>query len=76
MLRPTHLNRRLMDQQKPMDRILRMFLAEVEFHGGLWIPANPSVGFIVTALTGIQQTASDTGPYGRDIDMQGSPLAA
>ena len=40
------------------------------FHGGLKIPINPSVGLIATTPPEIQQTASDSGPYGGDLDMK------
>jgi amidase len=42
----------------------------LEFPGGLRIPANPSVGLIATTPHEPQQTASDSGPYGGDIDMK------
>jgi amidase len=42
----------------------------LEFPGGLRIPANPSVGLIATTPNEPQQTASGSGPYGGDIDMQ------
>ena len=42
----------------------------LEFPGGLKIPVNPSVGLIATTPNNIQQTASDSGPYGGDIDMK------
>jgi amidase len=38
--------------------------------GGLKIPVNPSVGLIATTPNAIQVTASDSGPYGGDIDMK------
>lgn len=40
------------------------------FPGGLKIPLNPSIGLIATTPTEPQQTASDSGPYGGDIDMK------
>ena len=42
----------------------------LEYPGGLKIPVNPSVGLIATTPNEIQQTASDSGPYGGDIDMK------
>jgi amidase len=42
----------------------------LEFPGGLRIPTNPSVGLIATTPNEVQQTASDSGPYGGDIDMK------
>jgi amidase len=42
----------------------------LQFPGGLKIPVNPSVGLIATTPHAIQQTASDSGPYGGDIDMK------
>lgn len=40
------------------------------FPGGIKIPVRPSVGLIATTPIAVQQTASDSGPYGGDIDMQ------
>ena len=40
------------------------------FPGGIEIPLKPSVGLIATTPTYIQSTASDSGPYGGDIDMK------
>src|SRR5215212_769650 len=37
---------------------------------GLHIPLRPSMGFVATTPTFRQSTASDSGPYGGDIDMQ------
>jgi amidase len=42
----------------------------LEFPGGLRVPVNPSVGLIATTPDYIQQTASDSGSYGGDIDMK------
>ena len=45
---------------------------------GVRIPLKPSMGLVATTPTYTQQTASDSGPYGGDIDMkelvQGSTL--
>jgi len=43
---------------------------DVIFPGGLRIPMRPSMGFVATTPTYRQSTASDSGPYGGDIDMQ------
>jgi amidase len=40
------------------------------FPGGIRIPLRPSIGLIATTPCQVQQTASDSGPYGGDIDMQ------
>ena len=40
------------------------------FPGGLKLPLRPSVGLVATTPTYVQQTASDSGPYGGDIDMK------
>ena len=40
------------------------------FPGGLRLPVRPSVGLIATTPNAIQHTASDSGPYGGDIDMK------
>src|SRR6266508_2890467 len=37
---------------------------------GLRVPLRPSMGFVATTPTYRQSTASDSGPYGGDIDMQ------
>ena len=42
----------------------------LRFHGGLKLPINPSVGLIATTPPDVQQTASDSGPYGGDLDMK------
>lgn len=42
----------------------------LQFPGGLKIPINPSVGLIATTPPERQQTASDSGPYGGDIDIK------
>lgn len=40
------------------------------FPGNLRIPINPSVGLIATTPAVLQETASDSGPYGGDLDMK------
>jgi len=40
------------------------------FPGGITIPLRPSIGLIATTPTVRQITASDSGPYGGDLDMQ------
>jgi amidase len=40
------------------------------FPGGISIPLRPSIGLIATTPTERQITASDSGPYGGDLDMQ------
>ncbi len=40
------------------------------FPSGLRLPLAPSVGFIATTPTYPQSSASDSGPYGGDIDMK------
>jgi amidase len=40
------------------------------FPGGIKVPLAPSVGLIATTPTMIQITASDSGPYGGDLDMK------
>ena len=42
----------------------------VVFPNGLRFPMSPSVGFVATTPTYAQTTASDSGPYGGDIDMK------
>jgi amidase len=37
---------------------------------GIRLPLRPSMGFVATTPTYQQSTASDSGPYGGDIDMQ------
>ncbi len=38
--------------------------------GGLKLPMSPSMGFVATTPAYVQNTASDSGPYGGDIDMK------
>src|SRR5919108_790971 len=40
------------------------------FPGNIQIPLRPSIGLIATTPTALQITASDSGPYGGDLDMQ------
>ncbi len=40
------------------------------FPGGVKIPTRPSIGLIATTPAEPQQTASDSGPYGGDLDIQ------
>ncbi|MDH3604815.1 MAG: acetamidase/formamidase family protein [Candidatus Tectomicrobia bacterium] len=40
------------------------------FPGGIKIPIRPSIGLIATTPAAPQQTASDSGPYGGDLDIQ------
>ena len=40
------------------------------FPGGIKLPLRPSVGLVATTPTYTQNTASDSGPYGGDIDMK------
>ena len=40
------------------------------FPGGIKLPLRPSPGLVATTPTYVQNTASDSGPYGGDIDMQ------
>ncbi len=40
------------------------------FPGDIKIPVRPSVGLIATTPAQAQQTASDSGPYGGDLDLQ------
>lgn len=43
---------------------------QVVMPGGVRLPLVPSMGFVATTPTYPQQTASDSGPYGGDIDMK------
>jgi len=40
------------------------------FPGDIHLPLRPSIGLIATTPTAVQITASDSGPYGGDLDMQ------
>ena len=40
------------------------------FPGGIELPLRPSVGLVATTPAYVQSTASDSGPYGGDIDMK------
>ena len=42
----------------------------IVFPGGIKLPLNPSIGLIATTPTVLQITASDSGPYGGDLDMK------
>jgi len=42
----------------------------LQFPGGITLPVKPSVGLIATTPTMVQITASDSGPYGGDLDMK------
>ena len=42
----------------------------VHFSSGIRIPLRPSLGLIATSPGRMQQTASDSGPYGGDIDVK------
>lgn len=44
--------------------------ADAVLPNGLRVPLRPSMGFVATTPTHRQSTASDSGPYGGDIDMQ------
>jgi acetamidase/formamidase len=44
--------------------------AEAVLPSGLRLPLRPSMGFVATTPAYRQTTASDSGPYGGDIDMQ------
>jgi len=44
--------------------------AELRLPCGVRLPARPSMGFVATTPRYRQTTASDSGPYGGDIDMQ------
>ena len=42
----------------------------VKLPSGLKLPMMPSMGLVATTPTYVQNTASDSGPYGGDIDMK------
>jgi amidase len=42
----------------------------LRLENGLKVPLRPSVGLIATSPGRVQQTASDSGPYGGDIDVK------
>ena len=42
----------------------------LRLENGLKVPMRPSVGLIATSPGRVQQTASDSGPYGGDIDVK------
>ena len=50
--------------------IMKYEEGHVVFPNGLRFPMSPSVGFVATTPTYAQATASDSGPYGGDIDMK------
>ena len=43
---------------------------DVVLPSGLKLPMQPSMGLVATTPTYVQNTASDSGPYGGDIDMK------
>ena len=43
---------------------------QVVLPSGLKLPMQPSMGLVATTPTYVQNTASDSGPYGGDIDMK------
>ena len=43
---------------------------QVKLPSGLKLPMMPSMGLVATTPTYVQNTASDSGPYGGDIDMK------
>jgi amidase len=43
---------------------------DLVFPGNIKLPLRPSVGMVATTPTYTQSTASDSGPYGGDIDMK------
>ena len=43
---------------------------ELVLPSGMRLPLNPSMGLVATTPTYPQETASDSGPYGGDIDMK------
>ena len=44
--------------------------ADLVLPSGMRLPLNPSMGLVATTPTYPQETASDSGPYGGDIDMK------
>ena len=44
--------------------------SQVVLPNGLKLPMQPSMGLVATTPTYVQNTASDSGPYGGDIDMK------
>ena len=55
---------------EPYPTVMEYDDGDIVFPSGLRFPINPSVGFVATTPTYPQSTASDSGPYGGDIDMK------
>lgn len=55
---------------KRYQTVLPMREGHLTFPGGITIPVQPSIGVIATTPTAVQVTASDSGPYGGDLDMK------
>jgi amidase len=64
--------RGFLDQDFAEPQCLNIALNESEaiLPYGIRLPLRPSMGFVATTPTYRQTTASDSGPYGGDIDMQ------
>jgi amidase len=65
-------DRGFLDDKFTEPRCLSIVLdgADLVLPSGLRIPQRPSMGFVATTPQYRQSTASDSGPYGGDIDMQ------
>ncbi|MGE3535902.1 MAG: acetamidase/formamidase family protein [Candidatus Tectimicrobiota bacterium] len=50
--------------------VLPLHEGHLTFPGGISIALQPSIGLIATTPTAVQITASDSGPYGGDLDMK------
>ena len=55
---------------QPQATILPIEGDHLIFPGGIVLPLRPSVGLVATTPPYVQHTASDSGPYGGDIDMK------
>ena len=58
------------DFTKPYPTIIAIKDGHAVLPSGLRLPLAPSLGVVATTPTYIQNTASDSGPYGGDIDMK------
>ena len=55
---------------RPYPTIMSIEDGHLRLGNGLKVPMRPSVGLIATSPGRVQQTASDSGPYGGDIDVK------
>ena len=55
---------------RPYPTVMSIEDGHLRLENGLKVPVRPSVGLVATSPGRVQQTASDSGPYGGDIDVK------